>query len=100
MMWNAYGDQYLGCTQCCNWYKCFKDSRKLVDPCSKCLSISTNNAHVIKVNIVCFNRQLAILKTAENCIILGGSCYRILVKKFEMRFSKNCLTAQMMMKYS
>lgn len=78
MMWHSYGVQYLGC----NWYKCFKNSRESVDPCSKCLSTSTDNAYVTKVNIVvCSNRRLTILKTAEDCIILGGSCHGTLVEK-------------------
>jgi len=51
---------------------------------------------------VCSNRRLAILKTAEDCIILGGLHHGILVEKLEMHHVAVRIfwTAQMMMKYS
>lgn len=55
MMLNAYGDQCLGRTRCCDWLKRFKDGRMSVDDDPRSVRPSTStidDARVTKVNAI------------------------------------------------
>lgn len=89
MMWHSYGVQYLRC----NWYKCFKDSQKSVDSCSKCLSTSTDNAYVTKVNIIVCSNTVVLNRyvAAHYCAARLSRCVvRNIIKYWKRFFQQSC----------
>jgi hypothetical protein len=82
MMKNVYGNQFISCTRCYEWFKQFKDGRQPIhEPHSGRPSTSCDNAHVAQVGeIACSNHCLTVREIAEECNISIGSCNDIMTK--------------------
>jgi hypothetical protein len=93
MVKKVYGDQYMSCTRCYEWFKRFKDGRQSMHdkPHLEWPSTSCEDAHVVQVReIMRSNRRLTVREVAEECNVSIGSCHDILMTKLEMHrvFSK------------
>jgi hypothetical protein len=87
MLKQAYGDDCLSRTQCCEWYQRYKSSKTSTedDPKTGRPSTSTDYDHVEKVHaVIRENRHLTVRKVCEEVGFSERSCCTILTEKLEM----------------
>jgi hypothetical protein len=74
-------------TQCCEWFKLFKEGRMSVgeDPWLGRTSTSTNDDHVQRVHaVIRGNRGLTVREVADEVGISIESCHQLLIEKLQM----------------
>ena len=82
-------------TQCCEWFKHFKEGRMSVgeDLRPGRPSTSTKKDHVERVcAVICGNRRLTVQEIADEVVISIGSCHQIFTEKLHMC----CIIAEFM----
>jgi len=83
-----YGEDCISRTQCYEWFKRFKEGRKLVgdDPRPGRLSTSTNDDHVERIHaVIRGNRHLTVREVADEVSISIRPGHQILTEKRQMR---------------
>ena len=76
----AHGEDCMSWTQCCEWFKRFKEGTMSVDedPRPERTSTSTNDDHVERVHAtIRGNHHLTVREVAEEVGISIGSCHQI-----------------------
>jgi len=83
-----YGEDCMTRTQCCEWFKRFKEGRISVgnDPRPGRSSTSINDDHVKRVSaVIRGNRRLTVREVADEVGISIGFSHQIFTEKIEMR---------------
>jgi len=84
----AYGEDCMSRTQCCEWFKRFKESRMSVGEEHRPgrTSTLTNDDHVERVHaVIRGNRRLTVREVADEVGTSIGSCHQMFTGKLQMR---------------
>jgi len=88
LLQQAYGEDAMGRTQVCDWFRRFKEGRTSAerDPRSGRQSTTRNEEMIAKVGkIIRNNRRLMVRDIADDCGIYVGSCDTILTEDMYMK---------------
>ena len=86
MLQQAYGEDCLSHTQCCEWYQRFKsDGTSIKDDQKSGRPLSTGDDHIEKVrSVIRENHRLTVREVSEEVVICKSSSHTILTEKLKM----------------
>ena len=86
LLQQAYGEDVMGRTQACDWFRRFKEGRTSDESNPRSGRPSTSrNEMIAKVRTVVCNNRLTVREIADDCGISMGSCDAILTDDLHMK---------------